>query len=114
MPELADRASTRVSEIGDAAGVLSGSLYHHFDSKEAIVDEILSSHLDTLLARYRESVDRGDDPVSTLRALVVAAFSSLHPHRAAITVPQNERNHLAALPGSPTSPPARRTCARCG
>src|SRR5262249_57938903 len=27
-------ASTTVREIADAAGILSGSLYHHFDSKE--------------------------------------------------------------------------------
>ena len=34
--------ATTVREIADAAGILSGSLYHHFDSKESIGDEILS------------------------------------------------------------------------
>ena len=34
-------AGTTVREIADAAGILSGSLYHHFDSKESIVDELL-------------------------------------------------------------------------
>src|SRR3954454_5274025 len=48
--------ATTVREIGDAAGVLSGSLYHHFDSKETIVDEILSSYLDSLMQTYREIV----------------------------------------------------------
>ena len=33
--------ATTVREIADAAGILSGSLYHHFDSKESIGDEIL-------------------------------------------------------------------------
>src|SRR5215472_18769414 len=28
--------ATTVREIADAAGILSGSLYHHFDSKESI------------------------------------------------------------------------------
>ncbi len=90
--------ATTVREIGDAAGVLSGSLYHHFDSKETIVDEILSTYLDSLTATYNEIMARNADPATTLRALVTAAFASLGPHRAAITVLQNERNYLAQLP----------------
>ena len=35
--------NTTVRDIADAAGILSGSLYHHFDSKEAMVDELLDS-----------------------------------------------------------------------
>lgn len=90
--------STTVREIGDAAGVLSGSLYHHFDSKETIIEEILSSYLDSLMTTYTEIVDRQQDPESTLRALITAAFVSLGPHRAAITVIQNERTYLSQFP----------------
>lgn len=90
--------STTVREIGDAAGVLSGSLYHHFDSKETIIEEILSSYLDNLLTTYAQIVEVGHDPVTTLRELIVAAFVSLGPHRAAITVIQNERNYLSQFP----------------
>jgi AcrR family transcriptional regulator len=50
---------TTVRDIADAAGILSGSLYHHFDSKESMVDEILRTFLDELFARYREVVDAG-------------------------------------------------------
>jgi len=90
--------ATTVRHIGDAAGVLSGSLYHHFDSKETILDELLSSYLDELLATYRAVVDAGHGPTRTLRELVGASFRSMAGHRAAITVLQNERNHLRALP----------------
>jgi AcrR family transcriptional regulator len=90
--------STTVREIGDAAGVLSGSLYHHFDSKETIVDEILSSYLDSLMQTYRDIVETHTDPGETLRELVRAAFRSLGPHRAAITVMQNERSYLSEIP----------------
>ncbi len=41
---------TSLQEIADAAGILPGSLYHHFDSKEAILVE--------LLRRYHEDLDR--------------------------------------------------------
>jgi AcrR family transcriptional regulator len=78
--------ATTVRHIGDAAGVLSGSLYHHFDSKETILDELLSSYLEELLDTYRTIVKADDDPATTLRELVRASFRSLSEHRAAITV----------------------------
>jgi AcrR family transcriptional regulator len=90
--------ATTVRHIGDAAGVLSGSLYHHFDSKETILDELLSSYLDELLDTYRTIVKAGTEPAATLRELVAASFRSLSEHRAAITVLQNERNYLRMLP----------------
>ena len=33
--------ATTVRDIADSAGILSGSLYHHFSSKEEMVDEVL-------------------------------------------------------------------------
>jgi TetR/AcrR family transcriptional regulator, cholesterol catabolism regulator len=89
--------ATTVRHIGDAAGVLSGSLYHHFDSKETILDELLSSYLSELLGTYRAIAAAGDSSADTLRELVRASFRSLAEHRAAITVLQNERNYLRTL-----------------
>jgi TetR/AcrR family transcriptional regulator, cholesterol catabolism regulator len=86
--------ATTVREIADEAGILSGSLYHHFDSKESIVDEVLSSFLDDLLSTYRGIVKQGGGPRHVLAGLVRAGFASLGPHRAAITVMQNDWNYL--------------------
>ncbi len=41
---------TSLKDIGDACGILPGSLYHHFDSKEAIIVE--------LVERYRHDLDQ--------------------------------------------------------
>jgi AcrR family transcriptional regulator len=41
---------TSLKEIADASGILPGSLYHHFDSKEAIIVELID--------RYRAELDR--------------------------------------------------------
>lgn len=90
--------ATTVREIADEAGILSGSLYHHFDSKESIVDEVLSSFLDDLLRDYRAAVAEGGDPRELLGRLVHAAYRSLRPHRAAITVVQNDWNYLRQFP----------------
>ena len=91
-------ATTTVREIADTAGILSGSLYHHFDSKESMVDEILRAFLDGILARYRAAVAEGDDPAKILRELVRAAFSALGTHRAAVAVMINEYNLLVKYP----------------
>jgi AcrR family transcriptional regulator len=89
---------TTVREIADAAGILSGSLYHHFDSKEAIVDEVLSELVNELMADYRAIVDAGDEPVPTLCRLVRHQFRALRRHRAAITTANNDAHHLRRLP----------------
>ena len=85
---------TTVRDIGQAAGVLSGSLYHHFASKETILEEILSTFLDDLLESCRGIVAASPDPAVALRALIEGAFVSIGQHKAAITVLQNERKHL--------------------
>ncbi|MEU0570838.1 TetR/AcrR family transcriptional regulator [Nonomuraea sp. NPDC005983] len=89
--------ATTVREIATEAGILSGSLYHHFDSKETIVDEVLSTFLDDLLARYRAAIDSGTDPRSVLSEMVRIGFGTLEPHRAAITVMQNDWNYLRQI-----------------
>ncbi len=50
--------TTTVRDIADAADILSGSLYHHFDSKETMVDEILRSFLDSLFESYQRRSSR--------------------------------------------------------
>ncbi|MEV4255252.1 TetR/AcrR family transcriptional regulator [Spirillospora sp. NPDC049652] len=89
--------ATTVRNIADEAGILSGSLYHHFDSKESIVDEILSGFFEEIMTRYREVIDRGEDPRATIAGLVRIAFGTLEPHRAAITVMQNDWNYLKGM-----------------
>ncbi len=91
-------ATTTVREIADAAGILSGSLYHHFDSKESMVDELLRGLLDEITAAYRATVASGDEPVTVLRALVREAFGALGSHRAAVAVMLNEFNVLVQQP----------------
>src|SRR3954451_20747512 len=87
--------ATTVRDIADAAGVLSGSLYHHFDSKESIVDELLSDFLNDLAARYREALAAGDSPRATLERFIEVAFEALPRHRAAIVVFQQDGAYLA-------------------
>ncbi|GIH68758.1 putative transcriptional regulator TetR family protein [Sphaerimonospora thailandensis] len=90
--------ATTVREIALEAGILSGSLYHHFDSKETIVDEVLRTFLDDVTARYRAALSGDGDPRSVLSEMVRVGFGSLDAHRAAITVMQNDWSYLRSLP----------------
>nr|WP_246238563.1 TetR/AcrR family transcriptional regulator [Acrocarpospora corrugata] len=90
--------ATTVREIAEEAGILSGSLYHHFDSKETIVDEVLRTFLEDLVARYRGALQTESDPRTVLSEMVRIGFGTLEPHRAAITVMQNDWSYLRSLP----------------
>ena len=86
--------ATTVRDIADAAGILSGSLYHHFDSKESMVDEILRGFLDDLFGRYREIVAEGLSARDTLEALVIASYGSFDRFHAAVAIYQAEAKRL--------------------
>src|SRR6185437_15999063 len=73
-------AATTVREIADSVGLLSGSLYHHFDSKDSIVDHLLRSYLDDLLARYRAVTAEKLDPRAMFDRLVHASFEAVEAH----------------------------------
>jgi len=90
--------ATTVRDIADGAGILSGSLYHHFRSKETMVDEILRGFLDELFDGYRAIVAAGLDSRSTLEALVLRSFDAIHHRHAAVAIYQDEAKHLIKLP----------------
>jgi AcrR family transcriptional regulator len=90
--------STTVRDIADEAGILSGSLYHHFDSKESMVDEILHTFLDGMLDRYREIVAEGRPPRETLEGLVRSSLNGMAENTAAIIIYQNEARYFSELP----------------
>ncbi|NYH78268.1 AcrR family transcriptional regulator [Actinopolyspora biskrensis] len=90
-------AATTVREIAESAGILSGSLYHHFESKEAMVDEVLRAYLDEQLAAFRGAVEAGGDPRSKLEGLIRASFTVLRKHRWAMAILHNETGYLAGF-----------------
>jgi AcrR family transcriptional regulator len=54
---------TSLSDIADACGILPGSLYHHFDSKDAIVVELVNRYHDDLDRVAKEALDTLHEPV---------------------------------------------------
>ena len=113
---------TSLQEIADAAGILPGSLYHHFESKEAILVE--------LLRRYHADLDRIgenahgqlDDATSRSASekivdLGAAIARCAVTHRAAMQMTfydaPTANQELAELPNTRRPRSRRRWCRRC-
>jgi AcrR family transcriptional regulator len=86
--------ATTVREIADAVGVLSGSLYHYFESKDAIVEEILTGYLDAIQARYADVLASTKSPAESLHDLVLASLQVASERPNATAIYQNELHYL--------------------
>jgi AcrR family transcriptional regulator len=73
---LRDRGvvDTRLSEVASRAGLRTPSIYYHFGSREALIEEVVASGVDRTFAHVRERVQevQGSDPMGRLRAAIIA------------------------------------------
>ncbi|OKH85150.1 hypothetical protein EB75_00860 [Mycobacterium sp. ST-F2] len=65
-----------VRDIADSAGILSGSLYHHFKSKEQMIEEVMRDFLDWLFARYEEIIATEPWEIASTIAFLASDYSS--------------------------------------
>jgi TetR/AcrR family transcriptional regulator, cholesterol catabolism regulator len=89
--------STTVRDIADSAGILSGSLYHHFKSKEQIVEEVLREFLDWLFGRYQQIVESESSPLERLKGLFLTSFEAIEHRHAQVVIYQDEAKRLSGL-----------------
>lgn len=83
-------AQTSVRDIAREAGLLSGSLYHHFSSKEDIAVEILREFMSGLQVRFEQIARDEPDPQKALEGLIRAAFTAIHDDPYAVALYQSE------------------------
>lgn len=86
--------ATTVRQIAEAVGMLSGSLYHHFKSKDAMVEEILAGYLNAIQSRYAEVLDSGKSPAQSLHDLVLTSLQVATERPYATAIYQNELHYL--------------------
>ncbi|MBB3601639.1 AcrR family transcriptional regulator [Mycolicibacterium sp. BK556] len=90
--------ATTVRDIADSAGILSGSLYHHFKSKEQMVEEVLRDFLDWLFDRYQQVIATEPNPLERLKGLFMASFDAIEHRHAQVVIYQDEAKRLSSLP----------------
>ncbi|MGI5241994.1 TetR/AcrR family transcriptional regulator [Dactylosporangium sp. CA-139066] len=90
-------SNATVRDIADEADMLSGSLYYYFDSKEAMVEEVLAGYLDVTVRGYQRAADELEDPVEALRELISLALHGLVQYRAEVTILQNDWHNIRPI-----------------
>jgi AcrR family transcriptional regulator len=91
-------AATTISDIAEAAGILPGSLYHHFASKEDIAVDLLASYSQALAALGTEAVRRTEnagDPEGLIRRLATDVARLAFEHPAAVRLSAYEAPSVA-------------------
>jgi len=61
---------TSMNAIADACGVSKALLYHYYPDKEAILFDILSSHLEKLVAAVQKAEEETANPATRLRTII--------------------------------------------
>ncbi len=69
---------TTVRDLAAAVGIQSGSIFHHFRSKEEILKAVMIETIHLITARMRGAIHATDDPLAQLRSLIRCELESVH------------------------------------
>ena len=88
---FATKGYTRTSmrDVATASGILAGSLYHHFESKEAIAVELVEKYyadLDAAVRSSEEDADTDADPLLALQKFTREIAELSFRHQAALQI----------------------------
>jgi len=70
--------ATTLRQIGAEAGMQAGSVYYHFKSKEAIVDEVLNAGLSDLLSGVSAAAEEFHEPYDHHARIAAAIWTHMH------------------------------------
>lgn len=87
-----------IRDIASAAGVLSGSLYHHFSSKDQIIDEVVRPVVDTLSAIYASVASETEDPIEVIRRIVIASIAEAAARPDEALIFRNDAHQFSTIP----------------
>ena len=87
---------TSMQHLGEALGLLRGSLYAHIGSKEELLFEVVDGGAERFLARARAAAGEATPAGDRLTALLVAHVETVGEHIDAATVFLNEWRYLSA------------------
>ena len=85
---------TTVRDIAEAGGILSGSLYHHFDSKNQMVAEVLEAGLSEGGARDAAIIAEASGPVDAMRQLIIGLATWVGEHPEVARILANDQQYI--------------------
>jgi AcrR family transcriptional regulator len=92
-------AGSSISDVAAACGCAKSLIYHYFDSKEAILSDLLEAHVRALITAAEEALGSGGNAEQRFRALVHALMDLYVDARA---------KHILLLNELDSLPPARK------
>jgi TetR/AcrR family transcriptional regulator, cholesterol catabolism regulator len=91
--------ATTVRDISERAGILSGSLYHHFTSKEEMIADILVPIITSQVDAIDRIVSETDDPTEILRRMITVAIGQTSVNPGAAQILRQDEHHIRDLAG---------------
>jgi TetR/AcrR family transcriptional regulator, cholesterol catabolism regulator len=86
--------TTSVEDIVSEAGLTKGAFYHHFSSKEELLQLIHDAYVDSILATLEAVVAQHSDPEDQVRELMRASILGLDEFRSHIIVYMQDRRFI--------------------
>jgi len=69
---------TTVRDLANELGILSGSLFHHYPNKEAILQAVIEESIRRVLARMQDALAQADSVSDKFRALLHCESEAIH------------------------------------
>jgi TetR/AcrR family transcriptional regulator, cholesterol catabolism regulator len=88
-----------VRDISERAGILSGSLYHHFASKEEMIVSILAPVIKAQVEEFDRIVAELDDPTEILRRVIAVEIAQSANNPRVARILQQDEQHIRELAG---------------
>ncbi len=87
---------TSIADIANRCGVSKALLYHYYDSKDALLYDMLHSHCQLLVGTANDALKRADQPQNQLQSLVRALMNLYMDSRNKHIVLLNDLHCLSA------------------
>jgi AcrR family transcriptional regulator len=85
---------TSVEDIVDAAGLTKGAFYHHFQSKEEVLEIIHNDYVDAQVEMCERIIDKYTDPREQFAQIARSTITGLGEYRAHVSVYLQDRRFL--------------------
>lgn len=86
--------ATGMADIEVAADVRRGALYYHIGSKEELLYDLVTRHVEDAYERGRKAIDSSDDALVQFRELARAHIQTLADRRSEVILSERERSTL--------------------
>jgi AcrR family transcriptional regulator len=91
-------ASATMRDVADEIGILAGSLYHYFPSKEDLLVEGLQCFYADTTRELESVIHNGEEPVGTVKAMIALAVRFLVERPDETTIMLNDFDYLRVIP----------------